>query len=334
MTLNHEEIDFVITWVDDSDPKWQREFEYYSAKEGRTINSDVCRYRDWDTLRYWFRGVEKFAPWVHKIYFVTYGHLPKWLNTDNPKLVVVKHEDFIPHEYLPTFNCFTIEFFFHKIKGLSDRFVYFNDDMFLIDNVSPERFFKKGVPCDIGGLSEMTIKGMFGCSVYLALDLIRENFNKKEAVARYLSKWYSIKYLRPSLHNLLKYRQTQFTGFVDHHLPQGYLKTTYDEVWLHCKEDLLRTCSNKFRTYDDVSHWLVRYWQLASGHFSPYNVNNDGKAFYLCDDNISACVDCIIHQKKALVCLNDDKEVTRFEDDKERVIRAFEQILPEKSSFE
>ena len=137
-----EKIDFVITWVDDSDPKWRKEFEYYSAQDRRTINTDACRYRDWDTLRYWFRGVEKFAPWVNKIYFVTYGHLPKWLNTDNSKLVIVKHEEFIPAEYLPTFNSFAIEFFFHKIEGLSEKFVYFNDDMFLIDSVSPERFFK------------------------------------------------------------------------------------------------------------------------------------------------------------------------------------------------
>lgn len=59
-----EKIDFIITWVDDSDPEWRKEFEYYSAKEGRTINTDACRYRDWGTLRYWFRGVEKFSPWV------------------------------------------------------------------------------------------------------------------------------------------------------------------------------------------------------------------------------------------------------------------------------
>ena len=176
-----KKIDFVITWVDDSDPKWRKEYEYYSAKEGRCINTDACRYRDWDTLRYWFRGVEKFAPWFNKIFFVTYGHLPKWLNTDNPKLVIVKHEDFIPAEYLPTFSSFAIEFFFHKIKGLSERFVYFNDDMFLIDCVSPERFFRNGLPCDIAALSPIFTKGMFGCSVYLAIDLIRCNFNKKKS---------------------------------------------------------------------------------------------------------------------------------------------------------
>ena len=327
-------IDFVITWVDESDPKWQKEFEYWSAKESRCINTDACRYRDWGTLRYWFRGVEKFAPWVHKIYFVTYGHLPKWLNTNNPKLVIVKHEDYIPAEYLPTFNCFAIEFFFHKIKGLSDRFVYFNDDMFLIDSVSPERFFRNGLPCDIAGLSVVTNKGMFGCSLYMAMDLIRANFNKKEVVPQNRNKWYSMEYPRLSLHNLLQCRQTKFTGFINHHQPQGYLKKTYDDVWEHCEKDLHRTCSSKFRTYGDVAHWLVRYWQLASGSFTPFNVFKDGQVFYLGDKNIAESVDCIRHKKKKLVCLNDGDHVTHFEDNKKMLLEAFEQILPEKSSFE
>ena len=54
------------------------------------------RYRDWDNLQFWFRGVEKFAPWVNKIHFVTYGHLPKWLNVNNKKLNIVNHKDFMP----------------------------------------------------------------------------------------------------------------------------------------------------------------------------------------------------------------------------------------------
>ena len=327
-------IDFVITWVDESDPKWRKEFEYWSAKESRCINTDACRYRDWGTLRYWFRGVEKFAPWVNKIYFVTYGHLPKWLNVNNPKLVIVKHDDFIPCEYLPTFSSDTIEFFFHKIKELSDRFVYFNDDMFLIDNVSPVRFFKKGLPCDIAGLSSITTKGLFGCSEYLALDLIRDNFNKKESVSRNRSKWYSLEFPRLALHNLLKYRETKFTGFVNHHLPQGYLKIIYDDLWEHCEKDIRRTCSNKFRTYGDVCHWIVRYWQLASGNFTPYNVFKDGKLYSIKEDKIGDIDDCLRHQKKKIVCLNDVESTFKFKEYKQMILEAFETILPDKCSYE
>lgn len=94
-------------------------------------------------LQYWFRGVEKFAPWVNRIYFVTWGHIPSWLNLSHPKLKVVRHEEFIPTDYLPTFSSHPIELNLHRIKGLSERFVYFNDDTFLIRPVLQEDFFQK-----------------------------------------------------------------------------------------------------------------------------------------------------------------------------------------------
>ena len=112
-----EKIDFVISWVDGNDKEWQKEREKYIV-ENNNDNSDV-RYRNWDNLKYWFRGVEKFAPFVNKIYFITYGHLPEWLNVNNPKLVIVNHKDYIPEKYLPTFNSHTIELILHRIKVLS-----------------------------------------------------------------------------------------------------------------------------------------------------------------------------------------------------------------------
>ena len=94
------EIDFVITWVDGSDPAWLREKAAYGGQEinERTPSVDArdVRYLDHGLLRYWFRGVEKFAPWVRKIHFVTWGHLPAWLDTGHPKLHIVRHEDYIP----------------------------------------------------------------------------------------------------------------------------------------------------------------------------------------------------------------------------------------------
>ena len=77
-------IDFVMIWVDGNDPEWRKEKSKYDGKVVTASNSEV-RYRDWDNLQYWFRGVEKFAPWVNKIHFVTWGHLPEWLDTTNPK---------------------------------------------------------------------------------------------------------------------------------------------------------------------------------------------------------------------------------------------------------
>ena len=109
----NNKIDFVITWVDGNDPKWQKE-------NNIVLNSneeiDKERYRDWDNLKYIFRGIEKNAPWVNKIYFITWGHLPKWLNIENEKLIIVNHKDYIPKKYLPTYSSHVLELNLHRIK--------------------------------------------------------------------------------------------------------------------------------------------------------------------------------------------------------------------------
>ena len=78
---------------------------------------------------------------------LTHGHLPKWLNINNPKLNIAKHSDFIPKEYLPTFSSHSIELNLHRIEGLVERFVYFNDDMFLLRPVKRELFLQVKIVC-------------------------------------------------------------------------------------------------------------------------------------------------------------------------------------------
>ncbi len=109
--------------MDGSDPDWLAQRREYQPGRGE-LTPGESRYRDWDNLQYWFRGVEKFAPWVNKIYFVTWGHVPKWLNTAHEKIQIVKHEDFMAPAYLPTFNINSIELNLHRIKGLSEHFVF------------------------------------------------------------------------------------------------------------------------------------------------------------------------------------------------------------------
>ena len=84
------DIDFVVSWVDMNDPEWKKSF----AKAKGTIDNSQnqyseARFRDYGFLKYWFRGVEKFAPWVRKVHFVTCGQKPEWLDTSNPKLNLV-----------------------------------------------------------------------------------------------------------------------------------------------------------------------------------------------------------------------------------------------------
>lgn len=334
--MKDNKIDFVITWGSNDDPEWRKQYEYYSVKAGRTIDNSVYRYRSWDMLHFLFRGIDRFASWVNKVYFITNANPPRWMNTKHPKLVLLNDKDVVPAQYMPTFSCFPIEFNFHRIEGLSDKFVYFCDDMFILDDVGPTHFFKNGLPCDIGVMSAVSHwkPNVYDNCCCMAKALVNMHFEKGKVVKENVFKWFPLEYPRVALTNLRFVRLPVFPGFAMNHLPQVYLKKTYDEIWKYCREDLERTCSSKFRSYGNVSPTLIRYWQLVSGNFTPCNVYKYGRVFYLCDNNISDSVDCIIRQKKKIICLNDGEHVTHFEDYKERLNHAFGQVLPKKSSFE
>ena len=137
-----EKIDIVVLWVDGNDEEWLKEKNKYIDNRGDKKDN---RFRDCNNLQYVFRGIEKYVPWVNRVFFITWGHLPKWLDVNNKKLEIVKHEEFIPKEYLPTFNSNVIEMNLFRIKNLSSKFVIFNDDLFILKNLKPEDFFENRI---------------------------------------------------------------------------------------------------------------------------------------------------------------------------------------------
>lgn len=328
-----EKIDFVITWVDDNDPIWQNAFHSYLPQSQYTDDVRYIRYRCWENLRYWFRGVEKFASWVNKVHFVSCGQAPDWLNLNAPKLHFVEHSDYISSEYLPTFNSDTIILNLHRIEGLSEHFVFFDDDMFLIDKVEQEQFFRNGLPCDMAAFNALSPGSVFTHNVVNNLCVINSSFKKHEMLRKHFWKWFSPQAGTKLLRTLFLLPWPHFTGFYDHHLPQVFLKSTFEEVWEKREDILLRTTAARFRGIADVTSWLFRYWQLAKGDFVPLNVQKDGAYFKISDNTIDKIVKTIERQKKNIICLNDG-EVSSFEAAKERINAAFHKILPEKSSFE
>lgn len=328
-----EKIDFVITWVDDNDPIWQKTFHTYLPQSQYMDDIRHIRYRNWDNLRYWFRGVEKFTPWVNKVHLITSGQIPDWLNLNAHKLHFVKHSDYIPAEYLPTFSSRPIMLNLHRIKGLSEYFVCFDDDFFLIDKVEPERFFRNGLPCDMAAFNALSPNRIFTHNIVNDLRIINASFKKHEMLHKHYRKWFSPQAGTKLLRTLFLLPWRYFTGFYDHHLPYVFLKSTFEEVWEKHSEILLRTTATRFRSIADVQIWLFRYWQLAKGDFVPLNVQKDGTCFQISDNSLDKIVKTIERQKKKIVCLNDG-EVSSFEAAKERINAAFQKILPEKSSFE
>ena len=329
-----EKIDFVIAWVDGNDPAWQAE----KAKcQGKTLDdARNIRYREWDLLRYWFRGVEKYAPWVNRIHFITWGHLPPWLNTEDPRLHIVRHEDYIPAEYLPTFSSHPIELNMHRIPDLSEHFVYFNDDFYLTAPVKPEDFFVNGVPCDSLEEHPLRFKRREIMNGVNTNDIIFANlhFEKEKCRKANLSKWYPVQTPKVALKNLLlsPVSRDVFFGLNYHHLPQAYTKSTLAAVWEMEPKWLHETCTHKFRSAEDVSQCVFKYYQLATGKFHPYNKPKYGGWYKGGRDYVGAA-QAIRDRRYKFICYNDSEELD-FDAAQPVMKAAFEAVLPEKCGFE
>ncbi|MBQ7687935.1 MAG: Stealth CR1 domain-containing protein [Clostridia bacterium] len=328
----HSPIDLVFPWVDGSDPAWQAEKAAFTQKSGGDARS--IRYRDWDTLKYLFRGIEQNLPWIRTVHFITWGHLPSWLNTECEKLHVVNHRDYIPAQYLPTFSSHTIELNMHRIEGLSERFIYANDDMFFLRPLPAEFFFRDGLPVDRAAQNVLQFRRRDGIDHIVAnnLTVINTDFSKRDCIRRAPAKWLTPKYGAKALKNLYLMGVSNFTGFEDYHIPYAYLKSTLLEVWEREYTWLDATCSHRVRCNEDVNQWLFRYWQLASGRFYPGSAV-PGALFAIGPDD-EKIEDVITHRKLPMCCLSDDDEQLDFEKENARLCGWFSQILPEKSAFE
>lgn len=332
------DIDFVLTYVDPNDPEWQHEKNKYTPNASADTNKN--RYRDWDNLQYFFRGVERFAPWVRKIHFVTCGHVPHWLNLKHPKLNIVKHTDYIPPEWLPTFSSRCIDMNLHRIENLSEQFVYFNDDMFLTDYVSPENFFKNGLPRDIALLGPTAIKHRDGIALYLApvvdTAIINKHFPLKQTIKQKPGNWFSLKYgIRPLMRSAYLMTYHSFCGFWNPHTAYSYLKSTYREVWEAEPEICQAACKYRFREPSTANHLLFSYWQYASNQFTPRSRNERAYFPIYRQKNVKDAVVAISEQKYKIVCVNDNLENNDdFPEIVNDVNSAFNSILGEKSSFE
>lgn len=328
------DIDFVVSWVDMDDPNWKADFAKYSGKIDNLKNEVTeARFRDHGFLKYWFRGVEKFAPWVRKVHFVTCGQKPDWLDPNHPKLQLVNHADYIPTHFLPVFNSSLIEMYLHKIPDLAERFVYFNDDFFITNHLPKSRFYTDGLPNDIAAFRHNSGIGMWSKCLKNNIRIINERFDKREVMKRDHDKWFHPSYGKKSnLTKLLK-PYDKFVTLITPHNAQPYLKSTFEEVWDYAGDKLTAVSKNRFRSPDDYTQELFRTWQICRSHFMPYNTYQDTKMYPLLLRPKQA-VKAIYEQRYKLVCLNDNQHIRNYDQVMDNIEQAFETILPEKSSFE
>ena len=163
--------------------------------------------------------------------------------------------------------------------------------------------------------------------------LINKHFDKKEVFKRDGWKWFHPSYgKRGRLNYLLKW-YNEFITLRTPHNAQPFLKSTFEDVWKHCGEELEGMSTHRFRSNEDYTPELFKTWQICSSNFIPYNTYQDSKMFPLMIKSKKA-IKAVREQSYSLVCLNDSVHIRNYQETMENIQASFEIILPEKSSFE
>lgn len=291
-------MDVVITYVDGLDPLWQKDYEVCT-----NIPILEKRFRDWGTLRYLLRGVETNMPFINRVHLVVArdSQVPEWVNRNTVNIVL--HKDIIPNEFLPTFNCNPIELHLHRIKGLDEQYVYFNDDVFPLKPCKPSDFFVDG-------------KGQLGMSHHIfALDMFKKICrNSDHAARKALGLKPSLAFLRPQ------------------HVCTPMIKSECEELYRRVEDDI-RASITTTRKANNISQYIFLNYMYLKGSLENHRLSK--RHFSLGITSTEKLRRFITNPDKMFTCLNDVQlSQERFEELRSVLIESFETLLPNKCRYE
>ena len=343
----NNKIDFVLPWVDGSDKDWQKiKSTYENNKVSVSDGSNNARFRDMDTLKYVLRSIENNCPWYHKIHIITCGQIPSWLDVSHPKINLVTHEElYFKKEHLPIFSSSSIEMNLSNLKEASEKIVYLNDDMIINNPLDKERFFIEGKPVDFLTHGLLPRNKLFGVlknidswinSLKNNINLINDKHRIKNLPSKFLFDS-SYQFTDKLLNLLLKYFWKKYFWFEHWHHPQPYLKSTLKEVYTAFSKPMLACSSNKFRSNNDLTQYLYRYWHLAKGEFVPRKFN-DGLINNITSKEVLKNMLKKTETNKQInfVCFNDSVHLSDidFDDVKDNLTQYLNTKFSSKASFE
>lgn len=309
------DIDMVYLWVDGNDPKWRAKRQMLDGNMKYDVSADCKgRYADNDELKYSLRALEMYAPWINHIYIVTDEQVPAWLDESNPRVTIVDHKDILPPEALPCFNSTVIEHFLSKIPGLSEHFLYGNDDMFFNREVVPGDFFgRDGLP------------------------VVRIAYRRP---MRKLQVWYDTKVRGRRLNHynhvianaasLVEGKYGHYYGGKSHHNIDAYLKSDLEETRREFLSAIIPTVPNHIRCDSDIERHLYAYAAMARRRCHVEHVGRD-TSFHLYIHRRDHYEKLDRHNPK-FFCMNDSEYAS--DEDRERARAYLEERFPHKSSFE
>ena len=291
-------MDAVITYVNGLDPEWQRS---YAAVAGEPVLEK--RYRDWGTLRYLFRALEKFTPFFEKIHLVvaSESQVPEWVNCG--RVHVVLHSEIIPEEYLPCFSASMIEMFLHRIPGLAEQYVYFNDDLFPVRPMKESAFFREG----------RAVKKL--SRELLALNDFKHLAKDSDRLARAKAGApRSLFYLRPQ------------------HTCTPFLRSRCEELFAGAEKEITASLT-RTRKRGNFNQYLFSDYIFFKG--DGISERMSGKHFSLAVADAARICAFLRNPDRDMVCINDvQMSEERYKSISSALLETFSEILPEKSVYE
>lgn len=243
-------IDAVVTWVEGSDPRWRARRDARLREMGTLGHETATSAARWDSideLRFMLRSVSAYAPWLRRIFLVTDGQVPPWLSFDDERIVVVDHtEIFEDPTALPTFNSHAIETQLHRIPGLAEHYIYFNDDVFLGRYLPPSTFFDAS-----GGLR------VFLAEEEVAISPVQPN-DPPVVTAAKRNRELLLELTGKRLERKLK------------HVPHPQRRSVAEELYAAARSESEATALSPFRSPEDISFAssLLPHYALFTGRAS------------------------------------------------------------------
>ena len=308
------DIDLVYLWVNGNDPQWlaKRNACIGKTEEKSAVNCDG-RYADNDELKYSLRSIEKYAPWLRRIFIVTDNQVPVWLDTSNARVRIVDHKEIMPDVCLPCFNSAVIEHFLYKIPGLAEHFIYANDDMFINKPVTPETFFgKDGLPIV-----------RFNRRPFRKWTLLF----KEKVQGKRLSNY--VQTIRNSA-ELVEKKYGKYYGGKTHHNIDAYLRSDYEHAAKVFEDEIRTTLPNHVRSENDIQRNIYSYVALAEKRAHLHYVTQR-TSFRLHIQNKSH-YGKLERYNPILFCMNDSQYAKDC--DRKRAAAFLDKRFPEKSQYE
>ncbi|MFE9566000.1 stealth family protein [Streptomyces sp. NPDC006487] len=306
-------IDAVYTWVDGGDPDWLRRRAAAGGTGYHAEAANAARYISRDELRYSLRSLHQYAPWIRTVYLVTDGQTPDWLDTSGPGLQVISHRDiFSDPGLLPTFNSHAIESQLHHIEGLSEHFLYFNDDVFLGRPTVPQDFFHAN------GIGKF-----FPSSALVPLGVPHTDDPPVAAAGK----------------NNRTLLQSQFgTTFTQKmkHTPHALRRSILTEIEEKFRTPHAVTAANRFRSIDDLSitSSLHHYYAYQSARAVPGDLRYD--YLDLSQPNTPTRLDRLLaHRDRHVFCINDTVSTGQDTEEQQALMHPFlEDYFPVPGPYE